>query len=126
LRRPPLLRARAVPSPRTSTTRHGVLYRKAAWTRASKAFRQRPENVLCVDCKSRGLVAESRVTDHKIPHRGDERLFWDEANWQGLCWSCHSSKSRSDASGKPRRPRKGCGVDGMPLPGSGHWWLDEK
>ncbi|OKO67049.1 HNH endonuclease [Bradyrhizobium sp. NAS96.2] len=29
------------------------------------------------------------VCDHVIPHRGDERLFWDEANLQTLCKTCH-------------------------------------
>jgi 5-methylcytosine-specific restriction protein A len=29
------------------------------------------------------------VCDHIIPHRGDERLFWDEANLQTLCKPCH-------------------------------------
>jgi Restriction endonuclease len=29
------------------------------------------------------------VADHKKPHRGDERLFWDEQNLQCLCKPCH-------------------------------------
>lgn len=29
------------------------------------------------------------VADHKIRHRGDERLFWDEGNLQCLCKRCH-------------------------------------
>nr|WP_243256973.1 HNH endonuclease signature motif containing protein [Rhizobium skierniewicense] len=29
------------------------------------------------------------VADHKIPHRGDEALFWDESNLQCLCKPCH-------------------------------------
>ncbi|UFX41809.1 HNH endonuclease [Bradyrhizobium sp. 41S5] len=29
------------------------------------------------------------VCDHVIPHRGDERLFWDETNLQTLCKACH-------------------------------------
>jgi 5-methylcytosine-specific restriction protein A len=31
------------------------------------------------------------VCDHIIPHRGDERLFWDETNLQTLCKACHDS-----------------------------------
>ena len=34
------------------------------------------------------------VADHKVPHRGDERLFWDENNIQTLCSHCHSSKKQ--------------------------------
>jgi len=29
------------------------------------------------------------VADHREPHRGDERLFWDPANLQTLCKPCH-------------------------------------
>jgi hypothetical protein len=34
--------------------------------------------------------------DHVVPHRGDQRLFWDAArNWQSLCRSCGAAKSRA-------------------------------
>jgi 5-methylcytosine-specific restriction protein A len=33
------------------------------------------------------------VVDHIVPHRGDPVLFWDEANWQGLCKLCHDAKT---------------------------------
>lgn len=29
------------------------------------------------------------VCDHREPHRGDERLFWDEDNLWTLCKPCH-------------------------------------
>lgn len=31
------------------------------------------------------------VCDHIKPHRGDERLFWDETNLQTLCKACHDT-----------------------------------
>ena len=31
------------------------------------------------------------ICDHKQPHRGDARLFWDEANLQTLCKPCHDT-----------------------------------
>lgn len=37
----------------------------------------------------------SRVVDHKIPHRGDRKLFWRRSNWQALCTPCHSSRKQS-------------------------------
>ncbi|WP_267386525.1 HNH endonuclease signature motif containing protein [Sphingomonas sp. GC_Shp_3] len=41
------------------------------------------------------------VADHKRPHRGDERLFWDETNLQTLCKHCHDSrKQRAEAGGR--------------------------
>ena len=44
---------------------------------------------------------EARVTlayqvDHVVPHKGNDALFWDEpGNWQSLCASCGSRKSRA-------------------------------
>ncbi|MHC2666565.1 HNH endonuclease [Bradyrhizobium diazoefficiens] len=43
-------------------------------------------------CRKCGLVEGNTsllVCDHINPHRGDERLFWDETNLQTLCKSCH-------------------------------------
>jgi 5-methylcytosine-specific restriction protein A len=46
-----------------------------------------------------GLPTRANVVDHRTPHRGDQKLFWDRKNWQGLCASCHSStKQREEAS----------------------------
>jgi len=42
------------------------------------------------------------VADHRRPHRGDERLFWDERNLQCLCKPCHDST-------KQRQERRGLG-----------------
>lgn len=40
----------------------------------------------------------ANVVDHKIPHRGDQTLFWDRANWQSLCATHHSrDKQREEA-----------------------------
>jgi 5-methylcytosine-specific restriction endonuclease McrA len=39
------------------------------------------------------------VCDHKIPHRGDERLFWDPTNLQTLRKVCHDrDKQRAEQS----------------------------
>lgn len=32
--------------------------------------------------------------DHIVPHRGNLKLFWDQKNWQALCHSCHSKKTK--------------------------------
>ncbi|UGY23196.1 HNH endonuclease [Bradyrhizobium septentrionale] len=36
------------------------------------------------------------VCDHVIPHRGDERLFWDDGNLQTLCKACHDSAKQAE------------------------------
>jgi len=40
------------------------------------------------DCAS--CQAPATSVDHIIPHKGNPVLFWDKANWQPLCTSCHS------------------------------------
>lgn len=40
------------------------------------------------------------VCDHRQPHRGDERLFWDEANLATLCRPHHDrDKQREERAG---------------------------
>ena len=40
-------------------------------------------------------VVLATVVDHIIPHRGDQRLFWDQTNWESLCKECHDKKTGS-------------------------------
>lgn len=39
------------------------------------------------------------VADHREPHRGDERLFWDEQNLWCLCKPCHDSAKQRQERG---------------------------
>jgi len=48
---------------------------------------------LCAACKNADQLTPATVVDHIVPHRGDERLFWDEVNWQSLCGKCHNKKT---------------------------------
>jgi 5-methylcytosine-specific restriction enzyme A len=59
------------------------------WQRERLVFLQK--NPLCVFCIALGVIEAATVVDHKIPHLGDQKLFWDRKNWQGLCTPCHSS-----------------------------------
>jgi 5-methylcytosine-specific restriction protein A len=53
---------------------------------------------LCVMCEAEHKVTAATVVDHRIAHRGDQELFWDESNWQSLCASHHSGdKQREEA-----------------------------
>ena len=36
------------------------------------------------------------VCNHKTPHRGDERLFWDEDNLETQCKPCHDSVTQRE------------------------------
>jgi 5-methylcytosine-specific restriction protein A len=97
------------------------------WQRARKAFLAQPGNQFCVKCRARGLLNPGTMrmdgapetnprriglrVDHIIPHKGDQRLFWDRDNWQPLCADDHDiTKQReehgweeqgNDISGRP-------------------------
>ena len=65
----------------------------ARWRRERAAFlRCHP---LCAECQKEGRLTPATVVDHIIPHRGDQRLFWDESNWQPLCEYHHNKKTGS-------------------------------
>lgn len=36
------------------------------------------------------------VVDHIVPHRGDQKLFWDRGNWQPLCEHHHNVKTMTE------------------------------
>ena len=48
---------------------------------------------LCVMCLEFGRPRVAKVVDHVVPHGGDDKLFWDESNWQALCRHCHAIKT---------------------------------
>jgi 5-methylcytosine-specific restriction protein A len=64
------------------------------WTRAAALYRS--QHPVCVMCERDGRVSPAECVDHIIPHKGDQELFWNERNWQGLCWVCHSQKTASE------------------------------
>ncbi len=39
------------------------------------------------------------VADHRVRHGGDASLFWDEANLQTLCKSCHDGTKQAGERG---------------------------
>jgi 5-methylcytosine-specific restriction protein A len=45
-------------------------------------------------CFEEGRIRQAVQIDHVVPHKGDQRLFWDsDHNWQSLCASCGTAKS---------------------------------
>lgn len=60
------------------------------WQKASKQYLAL--NPLCVYCGKRGIVTAATCVDHIIPHKGDNRLFWDQSNWAASCIPCNSRK----------------------------------
>jgi 5-methylcytosine-specific restriction endonuclease McrA len=94
-------------APRRS--RLAPLYRTARWRALRLAVLERDRWT----CRQTGVLlvgrypaADSPVVDHVVPHRGDERLFWDPANLQAV------SKAWHDAE-KQRRERAAAGGGGV-------------
>lgn len=95
---------------RASEARRGTAHSRGYDARWAKArLLHLGANPLCVRCLAAGRVTAGRVVDHIIAHRGDQRLFWDETNWQTLCdftspYNCHGAKSDEEERGA-NRPR---------------------
>ena len=73
------------------------------WRTRAKRFREsHPDCAMCgapaygSPERENGRRESLGAVDHIVPHRGDQRLFWDEANWQTLCTSCHNRKSAGE------------------------------
>lgn len=62
------------------------------WGRARVVFLS--ANPLCRPCsrKSPPQITPATVVDHIVDHKGDQRLFWDRANWQPSCERCHNER----------------------------------
>lgn len=69
---------------------------------------------LCVHCYARGIVRAASVVNHRTPHRGDSALFWDEANWEAVCKSCHDGPIQSQERAG-RVYSSDVGADGWPI-----------
>lgn len=69
------------------------IYRSREWREASLEYRR--NNPLCVLCYKEGRVVAAHSVDHINPvvEGGD---FWDKSNWQSLCKSHHSKKTRKE------------------------------
>lgn len=87
-------RQRDVDARRGTAASRGYTYR---WRKEAKAFLA--SHPLCVHCTEEGRVGAAECVDHRIPHRGDQVLFWDHDNWQGLCNSHHAIKTAAEDGG---------------------------
>lgn len=65
------------------------------WRKAREAYL-----VTHPHCNHPGCNVPASHVDHIIPHRGDDRLFWDRSNWQSLCAHHHNSTKQREE----RRP----------------------
>jgi len=52
-----------------------------------------------------GVRHPADVVDHIIPHRGNQKLFWDTKNWQAMNHVCHNRKTAREDGGFGNRSR---------------------
>lgn len=93
---------------------------KRGYGRRWQAYRERflREHPLCAMHLEQGRTVPASVVDHKVPHKGDHKLFWDPKNHQALCKTCHDAhKQRLEKSGAI----VGCNLDGIPTDPAHHW-----
>lgn len=86
------------------------LYKRVRWLKLRE--RVLTEQPLCVFCLLSEEIEPATVVDHIKPHKGNEELFWDEANLQPLCKPHHD--------GDKQRMERGqtivrFGSDGWPI-----------
>lgn len=67
------------------------------WRVESKAYLG--EHPWCATCRKERRLEPATEVDHIAPHKGDNTLFWDRNNWQGLCKRCHSRKTAREDGG---------------------------
>lgn len=82
------------------------------WQKARLTFLA--ANPVCIRCEARGIMTPATVVNHRIPHRGDLKLFWNRRNWEAVCKPHHDGEIQSeersgivrgvDASGRPTDP----------------------
>jgi len=90
-------------------------YKTPQWKRLRLLqLRKQP---LCERCLERDVLQPACIAHHKVPHRGNRRLFFDPANLASSCKPCHDiDEQRIERGGDARRD---CGDDGWPLPPGG-------
>jgi 5-methylcytosine-specific restriction protein A len=70
-------------------------YRSPRWRALRGAvLRARP---VCPGFQRSDCGRPTTDVDHRVPHRGDPALFWNLANLDAYCHSCHATKTGGGA-----------------------------
>lgn len=77
------------------------LYNTSRWQALRKVVLNKQP--LCVECMKAKRITLATVVDHIKPHKGNEELFYDKANLQPLCKSCHDRKTAKEDGRWKRR-----------------------
>jgi len=110
------------------TNRRGrnVFYNSAPWSKFRAWYLAL--HPLCAECERRGFWIPAVHVDHIEPLAKAPERPLDETNVQGLCKSCHSAKTRAEATGGTASHWSdgACGIDGLPLSPQHPWNRDRE
>jgi 5-methylcytosine-specific restriction protein A len=81
---------------RESANDRGYTWR---WRKAREIYLRQHPLCECEECRALGRIMPATVVDHRTPHRGDMRLFWDQSNWQAMSKRCHDRKTVREDGG---------------------------
>jgi hypothetical protein len=95
------------------------LYNSKRWKQLRKHILDKSPYCQCPH--HNGKQYPANVVDHKIPHRGNLRLFWDVRNLQSMAKVCHDKFKQSQEKGGAGFKR-GCDEHGNPLSTDHEWW----
>lgn len=70
----------------------------SAWDKAADSHRRR--SPICIYCEMGAFgqpkrITPARLVDHLIPHRGDQAVFWNKADWISCCKTCHDGPKQA-------------------------------
>ena len=85
---------------------------------ATKRWKDLRRVVLCNNPACMRCGQPATTVDHRVPHKGDEDLFFSLANLQALCKRCHDSWKARMENG---RLDTECSSTGYPVD-PGHPW----
>ena len=75
-------------------------------------------NPLCERCDRVGRTTPATIVNHRTPHRGNMKLFWDRKNWEPTCQPHHDGDiQREERSGIVKAVDR----DGRPTDPSHPW-----
>ncbi len=72
-------------------------YKLARWQRLRRT--RLAEQPLCERCLEQEIIEPATVVHHKVPHKGDEDLFWS-GPFENLCKPHHDSHGQLEDHGK--------------------------
>ena len=90
----PMRRVATITEERDSYVDWRGWYKLARWKAVPNGLRWRTllrDIFTCQMCGKVEADTSQLVADHKMPHRGDEGLFWSDANVWCICAHCHNS-----------------------------------